>query len=105
MVKFFLEPIAAFLGLLSAFSAAAATEASSPVRLCVRTILITVFGKAGKVIAIEQENAPMGLTVKESDAFNVEVVNQLDEPTSIHWHGLILPALMDGVPFVSQDPI
>src|SRR5262249_9956080 len=24
---------------------------------------------------------------------------------SLHWHGLILPNLMDGVPFVTQDPI
>jgi FtsP/CotA-like multicopper oxidase with cupredoxin domain len=32
-------------------------------------------------------------------------VNQLSVPTSIHWHGLILPNLMDGVPFVTQDPI
>jgi FtsP/CotA-like multicopper oxidase with cupredoxin domain len=35
----------------------------------------------------------------------VEVVNQLKVPTSIHWHGLILPNLMDGVPFVTQNPI
>jgi FtsP/CotA-like multicopper oxidase with cupredoxin domain len=35
----------------------------------------------------------------------VEVVNQLKVPTSIHWHGLVLPNLMDGVPFVTQEPI
>jgi len=29
----------------------------------------------------------------------------LREPTSIHWHGILLAALMDGVPYVSQEPI
>jgi FtsP/CotA-like multicopper oxidase with cupredoxin domain len=35
----------------------------------------------------------------------VQLVNQLPVPTSIHWHGLILPDSMDGVPFVAQEPI
>lgn len=35
----------------------------------------------------------------------VEVENQLDEPTTVHWHGLRLPVEMDGVPFLSQAPI
>lgn len=95
--------MAALIGL--GFSFPAVAEAGGPVRLYRRTVPITIFGKTGEVIAIEQENGAMGLQVKESDGFNVEVVNQLKEPTSIHWHGLILPALMDGVPFVSQDPI
>jgi FtsP/CotA-like multicopper oxidase with cupredoxin domain len=97
--------MAALTGLVMVFSFAAAAEAGSPVRLYVRSVPITIFGKAGDVIAIEQEDGAMGLHLQESDGFNVEVVNQLKEPTSIHWHGLILPALMDGVPFVSQDPI
>ena len=97
--------MAALTGLVMVFSFAAAAEAGSPVRLYVRSVPITIFGKVGEVIAIEQEDGATGLQVKESDGFNVDVVNQLKEPTSIHWHGLILPALMDGVPFVSQDPI
>jgi FtsP/CotA-like multicopper oxidase with cupredoxin domain len=87
------------------FSLATAAEPGSPLRLYVRSVPITIFGKPGNVIAIEQEDGAMGLHLKEADGFNVEVVNQLKEPTSIHWHGLILPALMDGVPFVSQNPI
>src|SRR3984885_14422114 len=97
--------MAALTGLVTVFSFAAAAEAGATVRLYVRSVPITIFGKVGEVIAIEQEDGATGLQVKESDGFNVDVVNQLKEPTSIHWHGLILPALMDGVPFVSQDPI
>lgn len=42
---------------------------------------------------------------KEGSSLLVEVVNQLTEPTSIHWHGLRLDNAMDGVPGVTQDPI
>jgi FtsP/CotA-like multicopper oxidase with cupredoxin domain len=96
-------PLAVLFGL--GFSFAAAAEAGPTVRLYVRTVPITILGKTGEAIAIEQENGALGLRVKQSEGFNVEVVNQLKEPTCIHWHGLILPAPMDGVPFVSQDPI
>jgi FtsP/CotA-like multicopper oxidase with cupredoxin domain len=100
------RPISVIIGLLTLFHASATCdETDPPVRLYVREVPIKILGKEGKVIAIEQENGAMGLELKAADGFDVEVVNQLKEPTSFHWHGLVLPALMDGVPFVSQDPI
>src|SRR5690606_33270151 len=38
---------------------------------------------------------------REGDAVTVRVHNGLDEATSIHWHGILLPANMDGVPGLS----
>jgi CopA family copper-resistance protein len=38
---------------------------------------------------------------REGDAVTIRVRNELAEPTSIHWHGLVLPANMDGVPGLS----
>jgi CopA family copper-resistance protein len=38
---------------------------------------------------------------REGDLISVRVTNRLAEPTSIHWHGVIVPADMDGVPGVS----
>lgn len=35
----------------------------------------------------------------------IRVTNRLKEPTSIHWHGVIVPANMDGVPGISFDGI
>ncbi|GLT19077.1 metallo-oxidoreductase [Vibrio zhanjiangensis] len=35
----------------------------------------------------------------------IRFTNKLDEPTTIHWHGLRIPIEMDGVPFLSQPPI
>ena len=41
------------------------------------------------------------LRVREGDTVTVRVKNSLNEMTSIHWHGVILPAAMDGVPGIS----
>jgi len=38
---------------------------------------------------------------REGDTVTLHVRNALDEDTSIHWHGILLPANMDGVPGLS----
>ncbi len=45
------------------------------------------------------------LRFKEGEEVTINVTNNLDEPTSIHWHGFILPYEMDGVPTISFDGI
>jgi FtsP/CotA-like multicopper oxidase with cupredoxin domain len=45
------------------------------------------------------------LRVKEGETVRFRVKNELDEPSSIHWHGMILPAKMDGIAHLTQDPI
>ena len=42
---------------------------------------------------------------KEGDTVTMGVANTLDEDASIHWHGILLPANMDGVPGLSFDGI
>ncbi len=42
---------------------------------------------------------------QEGDTVTLRVTNTLTEPTSIHWHGIILPAGMDGVPGLSYAGI
>ena len=78
---------------------------SETVKLFARESTITVLGRKAKVAALTQSNEEQGYSPEEVKGFHVEVVNQLPVPTSIHWHGLVLPNLMDGVPFVTQDPI
>lgn len=41
------------------------------------------------------------LRFREGEIVTIHVTNQLEETSSIHWHGLIVPADMDGVPGVS----
>ncbi|HYG57296.1 MAG TPA: multicopper oxidase domain-containing protein, partial [Symbiobacteriaceae bacterium] len=45
------------------------------------------------------------LRLKEGQFTRFRVKNELDEPTSIHWHGIILPGTQDGVAHLTQDPI
>ena len=42
---------------------------------------------------------------REGDSVTLRVRNRLAEDTSIHWHGIILPANMDGVPGLSFEGI
>jgi FtsP/CotA-like multicopper oxidase with cupredoxin domain len=42
---------------------------------------------------------------REGDTVTLRVTNRLPEPTSIHWHGILLPHSMDGVPGSSFDNI
>ncbi|MEE4668867.1 copper resistance system multicopper oxidase [Pseudomonas alliivorans] len=42
---------------------------------------------------------------REGDTVTLRVKNRLKDITSIHWHGIILPANMDGVPGLSFDGI
>lgn len=42
---------------------------------------------------------------RQGQPITIEFTNKLDEPTTIHWHGLRIPIEMDGVPFLSQKPI
>jgi FtsP/CotA-like multicopper oxidase with cupredoxin domain len=45
--------------------------------------------------------APL-LRWREGDTVTLRVANRLrGEPASIHWHGIVLPANMDGVPGLS----
>jgi len=45
------------------------------------------------------------LRFKEGEDVTINVTNNLDEMTSIHWHGLILPYQQDGVPGISYAGI
>lgn len=45
------------------------------------------------------------IEVTEGDRVRIVVHNELPEPTTLHLHGLELPIAMDGIEFVTQDPI
>lgn len=45
------------------------------------------------------------IEVVEGDKVRIYVTNKLPEPTSVHWHGVLLPNGMDGVSGLNQVPI
>ncbi len=66
---------------------------------------LVVKGQKTTVLSVRQPDGTWGFKAKEGDTFDVHVVNQLKVPTSIHWHGLLLPNDQDGVAFITQFPI
>lgn len=60
------------------------------------------FGKEyGRAITINGSVPGPVVRLREGEEITIHVRNLLDEDTSIHWHGIILPYEMDGVPGVS----
>lgn len=45
------------------------------------------------------------LRFKVGDVARIKVTNNLDEDSSIHWHGLLVPNEQDGVPYLTTPPI
>jgi FtsP/CotA-like multicopper oxidase with cupredoxin domain len=45
------------------------------------------------------------IRVTEGDKIRVILHNRLPEPTTIHWHGMVVPNSMDGVPDMTQPPV
>ena len=45
------------------------------------------------------------LVLSQGDQVRINVTNSLPEPTTVHWHGLIVPNEMDGPADVTQSPI
>jgi FtsP/CotA-like multicopper oxidase with cupredoxin domain/plastocyanin len=45
------------------------------------------------------------IRVQQGDHVRIVVHNDMDQPTTMHLHGLTVPNDMDGVPYITQDPI
>jgi CopA family copper-resistance protein len=57
--------------------------------------------RAGRAITVNGTVPAPLLRWREGDTVTLRVHNRLDEDTSIHWHGILLPFDMDGVPGIS----
>ena len=72
------------------------------IRLDIGHAPFQVDGRAGHAIAINGTVPGPLIRLKEGQDVRIAVTNHLkDEDTSIHWHGLLVPFQMDGVPGVS----
>ncbi|MBO9543445.1 copper resistance system multicopper oxidase [Caulobacter sp.] len=87
---------------------ATASEGTRPVALSGDEIKLTVGhtmakidGKAGHAVTVNGTIPGPLIRLKEGQNVRLSVTNTLDEDTSIHWHGLLVPFQMDGVPGVS----
>ncbi|MBO9787550.1 copper resistance system multicopper oxidase [Xanthomonas phaseoli] len=92
--------------------ACAAAQANPPVlrgssqSLQIGRLPVNFTGRPRSAITVNQSLPAPTLRWREGDTVSVRVRNALtDQPTSVHWHGLLLPANMDGVPGMSFDGI
>lgn len=67
-------------------------------------VLLDTGGKTvvAKGFGFNGETPGPTLVFNRGDQVAITVINQLSEPTSVHWHGIILPNSQDGVPEVGE---
>ncbi|WWW13055.1 copper resistance system multicopper oxidase (plasmid) [Arcobacter cryaerophilus gv. pseudocryaerophilus] len=73
--------------------------------LSIEKIAVNVTGNPSIAKTVNGMLSGPTLRWKEGDTVTINVTNNLNEDTSIHWHGIILPPAMDGVPGISFDGI
>ena len=69
--------------------------------LVIAEMPVNFTGKPGFATAINGSVPAPTLKWREGDTVTIRVTNKLRETSSIHWHGIILPYQMDGVPGIS----
>jgi CopA family copper-resistance protein len=62
---------------------------------------LTVGGRTGHAVTINGTIPAPLIRLREGQNVRIAITNTLDEDTSIHWHGVLVPFQMDGVPGVS----
>jgi len=62
---------------------------------------VNVTGQSAHAVAVNGSVPGPTLYWREGDEVTLKVSNRLGMDTSLHWHGIVLPAAMDGVPGLS----
>ena len=90
------------LGLAGRLGGIASAKAAMPLVARTSEALITDKEPTKGVMTYGEGEIPPVLRMRRGEAFNLRLDNRLDEPTTIHWHGLRIDNRMDGVPFLTQ---
>jgi CopA family copper-resistance protein len=100
--------LAALEGFAPAYAGTQAPVAGQPSELSGSTIDLVIAethfrvdDKAGMAVTINGSVPGPLLRLREGENVTLRVTNRLKEVSSIHWHGILLPPEMDGVPGVS----
>ncbi|MGI8437716.1 MAG: multicopper oxidase domain-containing protein [Chthoniobacterales bacterium] len=88
-----------------ALGALPAGAATVEYNLTIAEKAVNFTGKPGTALAVNDTIPAPTLTFHEGDLAVIHVTNAMKEEASIHWHGMLVPNRMDGVPFVTYPPI
>ncbi len=86
-------------------SQARASLAGTDFDLAIGETLMDFTGAPRVAVTVNDSVPAPTLRWREGDTVTLRVANRLQEETSIHWHGILLPANMDGVPGLSFNGI
>lgn len=64
--------------------------------------MLTAAGPTRDIMSWGHDGMPPILRMRKGQPYAARLKNGLDEPTTIHWHGLRIDNRMDGVPFMTQ---
>lgn len=92
---------AAFPAWAQAVSAGLPTLSGEDLVLRIARGSVVIDGKRASAMTINGTVPGPLLRLQQGQTVRIHVENTLDEETSLHWHGLLLPFQMDGVPGVS----
>jgi FtsP/CotA-like multicopper oxidase with cupredoxin domain len=82
----------------AALAQTATSSSQQPTMLMAETRILDINGKAAKVFGLVRQDGSPGIRLEPGQPFNVALTNGLSDPTLIHWHGLLPPWPLDGVP-------
>ena len=77
------------------------TLAGSDINLNIAHQMMMIDGRQSHAIGINGSVPAPLLRLKQGQNVRLSVVNDLDEDSSLHWHGMLVPPTMDGVPGIS----
>ncbi len=92
------------LGMLF-FSLSSTSAAVREYNLVITQDEVSIQDKTASGMIINGKIPGPTLYFENGDLARIHVRNEMNVPTSMHWHGLLVPPTMDGVPFVTQVAI
>ena len=90
------------VGLAGRFGGPAKAQTAFPLTVRRTEALITDKGPTRNAMTYGEGEIPPVLRMRRGQPFSLRLDNRLDEPTTVHWHGLRIDNKMDGVPFLTQ---
>ena len=89
----------------TAFALHQSTPSHQKYHIDIKYKTMNVTGKHVKAMSVGGSIPGKIIHAKEGQQLSVTFHNKMNKPTSIHWHGILLPHRQDGVPYLNTKPI
>ena len=93
------------MGLTLLASGAISQAATVEYHLTIAEKEVNFTGHPRRAVSVNGNIPAPTLTFHEGDIARIHVTNAMKVPSSLHWHGMLVPNRMDGAPFITFPPI